>query len=178
MLYSESNDIRVINFLRLFLTTRHRAEWITVQKSMDPISVLRYSWSRARFSLRSKRFRGVREQRKSEKRGCRWKRLLRRLGQIDLFGMVSFYYISKINVRVGYFQNVMSGKHPVSEVKGIQVSFRRKNFAEKKWYDAGLMVFAADEEFPVADIVDTPINNEIRNSLWSWTRHGKELWPP
>lgn len=53
-------------------------------------------------------------------------------GWIDLFGMVSFYYISKINVRVGYLQNVMTGKRPVSEVvEAIQVSFRKKNFAAK-----------------------------------------------
>lgn len=53
------------------------------------------------------------------------------LGQLGLFGMLSFSHKLKIIVEVAYSQNLTIGKCAVFEIYAIEVLFRKTNLAAK-----------------------------------------------
>ena len=59
----------------------------------------------------------------------------------------------KIIVEVAFLQNFTIGRYPVSEIYAIEVSFRRKNFAAKWRYGAGVNVLAVHMVCPLATFV-------------------------
>ena len=71
------------------------------------------------------------------------------LGQLGLFGMLSFSHKLKIIVEVAYLQNLTIGKCAVFEIHAIEVLYR---------YGPGLLVFVVYPIFLLDDISYTSIS--------------------